>query len=429
MDIEITDIIPDLIQTVTGPFVIGSGIWAHESILTTSDNPRFHGSITISDCDIRDFAFPSSENAPILVNDFDQSTIPITIEDNSVGGTNVLFGIATVGLVTPTTWILGNDIDATDALGGLSVRVHPAGIPGEIHIEDNTVKGGFFGMLWFFAPAGGSTVRDNRIRDSFIGIALHGSNSHDFDDNRITDVVFGIRLGLQDVFPFPIPSVPSNGSTFSDILVSGTEWGLYVTEGATGNVFCDPGFKDVNVPIFEDAGTSSIFACVIPVDIDIKFCSNPNAHNCRSGGALPVTIFGAADLDVADIDLASLQLCRADGGGCTSTTSGDGVIDSSIYDRGTPGDRGFGTAECTIIEDPPGSGILEEVGNPDGFLDLDAAFDKSAVSALLDICDDSGSKGDSSVALFIQGSLLDGTQIISTPIGDDGIDQLVKKNR
>jgi hypothetical protein len=166
-----------------------------------------------------------------------------------------------------------------------------------------------------------------------------------------------------------------------------------------------------------------------PVIIDIKFCSNPNAHNCRSGGALPVTIFGAADLDVADIDLASLQLCRADGGGCTSTTSGDGVIDSSIYDRGTPGDRGFGTAECTIIEDPPGSGILEEVGNPDGFLDLDAAFDKSAVSALLDICDDSGSKGDSSVALFIQGSLLDGTQIISTPIGDDGIDQLVRKNR
>jgi hypothetical protein len=169
--------------------------------------------------------------------------------------------------------------------------------------------------------------------------------------------------------------------------------------------------------------------CSIPVDIDIKFCSNPNAHNCRSGGALPVTIFGAADLDVADIDLASLQLCRADGGGCTSTTSGDGVIDSSIYDRGTPGDRGFGTAECTIIEDPPGSGILEEVGNPDGFLDLDAAFDKSAVSALLDICDDSGSKGDSSVALFIQGSLLDGTQIIPTPVGDDGIDQLVRKNR
>ena len=165
------------------------------------------------------------------------------------------------------------------------------------------------------------------------------------------------------------------------------------------------------------------------VIIDIKFCSNPNAHNCRSGGVLPVTIFGAADLDVELIDLATLQLCREDAPlVCTPTTDGDGVIDSSIYDRGTPGDRGAGTEQCTIIEDPAGSGFFEEVGNPDGFDDLDAAFKKSEVSVLLDICD-GGSKGDSSVALFIQGSLFDGTPIFSTPVGTDGIDQLVKKNR
>ncbi len=261
LGIEITDIIPDTIQTVIGEFGVGRGIWAHESILTTSDSPRFHGSITISDCDIRDFVFPSSENAPIAVEDFDQSTIQIIIEDNSVGGTNVLFGIATTGLVTPTTWVVGNDVDATEAFGGLSVRLHPAGIPGEIHIEDNKVTGGFFGMLWFFASAGGSTVHNNRISDSFIGIALHGSNGHNFNDNRITDVVFGIRLGLQDVFPFGIASVPSNGSTFSDIRVSEAGYGLYVTEGATDNVFCDLSFKHVTVPIFEDAGTSSIFPC------------------------------------------------------------------------------------------------------------------------------------------------------------------------
>jgi hypothetical protein len=102
--------------------------------------------------------------------------------------------------------------------------------------------------------------------------------------------------------------------------------------------------------------------------------------------------------------------------------------DSSILFSESQGGN-IGRMNVATGERQPGSGILEEVGNPDGFLDLDAAFDKSAVSALLDICDDSGSKGDSSVALFIQGSLLDGTQIISTPIGDDGIDQLVRKNR
>ena len=160
------------------------------------------------------------------------------------------------------------------------------------------------------------------------------------------------------------------------------------------------------------------------VDIDIKFCSNPNAHNCRSGGVLPVTIFGAADLDVTNIDLASLQLCRDDNGDCTPLGS---VIDSKTADRGRPGDRG--ASECERI-DTDDDGVPDlDVLNPDGFVDLDAAFDKFAVSDLLDICADDGSKGDSSQPLVIQGSLLDGTPILSTAVGTDGIDQLVRKNK
>jgi hypothetical protein len=155
------------------------------------------------------------------------------------------------------------------------------------------------------------------------------------------------------------------------------------------------------------------------VDIDIKFCSNPNAHNCRSGGVLPVTIFGSADLDVLDIDLASLQLCRSDTDLCAPAGSVTDLT-SSIDDRGTAGDRG--TADCVRNDD----GL--DVRNPDGFADLDAGFDKFAVSDLLDVCAE-GSKGESSVPLFIQGSLLDGTPIISIPVGTDGIDQLVRQNR
>jgi len=159
----------------------------------------------------------------------------------------------------------------------------------------------------------------------------------------------------------------------------------------------------------------------ISFDIDIKFCSNPNAHNCRSGGVLPVTIFGADDFDVRDIDLDSLQLCRLVGAGCTPFGS---VIDSSIADRGDP-NSDLGASQCAI---DPDTGEELDFLNPDGFLDLDAAFDKRAVSDLLDVCA-GGSKNDSSVTLFILGSLLDGTPISSFPIGNNGIDQLVRKNR
>ncbi|MCZ6773056.1 MAG: hypothetical protein O7G83_13915 [Proteobacteria bacterium] len=169
------------------------------------------------------------------------------------------------------------------------------------------------------------------------------------------------------------------------------------------------------------------FQSVLPIDIDIKFCSDPNAHNCRSKGVLPVTIFGTADLDVTTIDLESLQLCTAND--CTDAglfALGEGDLrDWSFADRGDP-NSDLGASQCAIDEV---TGEELDFLTLDTFLDLDAAFDKRAVSALLDICDDDGSKGDLSVPLFIQGSLMDGRLIISTTVGDDGIDQLVRKNR
>ena len=161
------------------------------------------------------------------------------------------------------------------------------------------------------------------------------------------------------------------------------------------------------------------------VDIDIKFCSDPNAHNCRSGGVLPVTIFGTADLDVLDIDLESLQLCNDDTGYCTVAGfafNGGDLRDWSIADRGDP-TSDLGASACAFIDE-----VEQDFLNPDGFDDLDAAFDKRAVSAFLEVCD-TGSMNDPSVSLFIRGLLLDGTGIFSTPVGNTGIDQLVRKNR
>ena len=64
----------------------------------------------------------------------------------------------------------------------------------------------------------------------------------------------------------------------------------------------------------------------------------------------------------------------------------------------------------------------------DGFDDLDAAFEASEVQALLGtFC--SGPKNGVSPTLVIMGSTFGGQTIFSSPIGDPGIDQLVKKGK
>lgn len=155
------------------------------------------------------------------------------------------------------------------------------------------------------------------------------------------------------------------------------------------------------------------------VDIDIKFCSDPNAFNCKKKGVLPVTIFGADDVDVADIDPTTLQLCRADGGGCTGGPRG-----WSYADRGDPlSDIGAGM--CAIN---PDTGEEEDFLTQDGLLDMDAAFEATEVQDLLeDFCDmDRNAVSD---ALVISGLTYDGLEVFSFPVYSTGVDQLVKKGK
>jgi hypothetical protein len=156
----------------------------------------------------------------------------------------------------------------------------------------------------------------------------------------------------------------------------------------------------------------------IEVSIDIKFCSNPNAFNCRSRGNTPVTIFGSDELDVSDIDIDSLMLCLEDLSVCTSLLPQD----SSIADRGDPTTDDIGASQCAVID-----GVEQRFRTPDGLDDLDVAFDTQ------DLADVFGcnalSKGDASSTLVLVGETNSGRPITSVPIGDVGIDQLVKKNR
>jgi len=160
----------------------------------------------------------------------------------------------------------------------------------------------------------------------------------------------------------------------------------------------------------------------IEVAIDIKFCSDPNAFNCRKKGVLPVTIFGTADFDVASIDISTLKLCTEGPELCTQAPR-----DFSYADRGDP-TSDLGAAMCRVLD--LGDGVFEEQDylNPDGFIDLDIAFEANEVQDILEVfC--SFDKGTVSEPLIITGMTLDGTEIFSVPVPHVGVDQLLKVNK
>lgn len=181
--------------------------------------------------------------------------------------------------------------------------------------------------------------------------------------------------------------------------------------------------------VFNDGGgfvavANMEYEKTIEVAIDIKFCSDPNAFNCRKKGVLPVTIFGTDTVDVASIDPSTLRLCLAsDMSVCTN-----GPKDYSYADRGNP-ESDLGAAQCAW-EDPDGDGVFEEQDylHPEGFLDMDAAFEASEVQAMLgDFCGDE--KGAVSQALVIKGLIFGDTPFYSDPFPNVGIDQLWKVNK
>jgi hypothetical protein len=179
------------------------------------------------------------------------------------------------------------------------------------------------------------------------------------------------------------------------------------------------------------------------VAIDIKFCSDPNAFNCKKKGVLPVTIFGSGSLpDIEnDLNIYSLNLCNAETGSCTDMA----VVDYSVYDRGDPtlpGEIGAsycGNRDCLeydLVAPYECVAYDQEYLNQDGYVDLDVAFDVAAVKDILtldgdtetDFCD--AEKGDISAALYIEGFRSDGETLIgSIPVESVGVDQLLKTNK
>jgi len=155
------------------------------------------------------------------------------------------------------------------------------------------------------------------------------------------------------------------------------------------------------------------------IAIDIKFCSDPNAFNCKKKGVLPVTIFGTEEFDVMSLDPSSLRLCLADISACTEAPK-----EWSFADRGDP-TSDIGASQCAI---DPLTGAQYDYLRPDGFMDMDVAFEASEVQAMLEtFC--LADKGSMSDPLVLVGETWDGIHVYSTALPNIGVDQLWKVNK
>ncbi len=198
---------------------------------------------------------------------------------------------------------------------------------------------------------------------------------------------------------FEVLSGPSTGATGSDVTDANGD-ATFTYDNPTDT----PGTDTIQATIRNTALVSNIVDKIwvpraVDVNWDLKFCSLPNAINCRRlKGNIPLTIFGSAELDVSLIDIPTLRLALASD---PSTSTGAPTSTLPLGDRGSPGD--VDNADTCVLDE--GSGLMVE--NPDGKLDLDVGFSAADVADLVCPID----KKSNSADLVITGTLFDGTAL------------------
>ncbi|MHC4776507.1 MAG: hypothetical protein ACYTBR_14750, partial [Planctomycetota bacterium] len=168
--------------------------------------------------------------------------------------------------------------------------------------------------------------------------------------------------------------------------------GIYDFDGLTSFGFNLWAIFPDNVAMEIDFEQMTISAEVgVTAAVDIKPGSCPNSFNRKSRGKLPVAVLGTADFDVADIDVDTVEVSRADGvgGSVAPLRTGSG-------DVGTP----FEGEPCDC----------HEMGG-DGWDDLTLKFRSREVVAALEL---GTLMGGDFVELTVSGSLLDGTPFSGT---------------
>jgi len=311
------------------------------------------------------------------------------------------------------------------------------GMPGPVHsvdLGDLTASGTALATFEFNSNVGGASLCDGIAYDegsdtlwispdvnlSVFEFALPGGaplntvspeNAAGVADGAVS----GVTIGSGDTL-----YIGRNG--FAEIRLVDKTTGNFIsqfatTSGRVEDLSCDPvTYAPLSAILSKDAfnGLYEAFeveadTCPLPpigIMIDIKFLSNPNGYSCKKRGVLPVLIFGMDDLDVFEIDIASLRLSREDGVGGEVGPPTLRKVDP-YEDRGDPDDKGVAV-----------DGV--DVFNPDGIADLSVGFDSRDVAALIGC--DGLNKGDDSATLVLTGELNNGVKIESIPVGDPGID-------
>ncbi|MHC4317746.1 MAG: hypothetical protein ACYS1B_04295 [Planctomycetota bacterium] len=163
------------------------------------------------------------------------------------------------------------------------------------------------------------------------------------------------------------------------------------------NVFGNNHWLDADNQAFAVNVFDWLATCTPVAHLDIKPGSCPNSFNRRSNGVLPVALVGTEGFDVAQVDLATVQLSRADGvGGSVTPSEGPPGPQSVLEDVTTP----FAGDPCDCDELPA-----------DGIMDLSMKFWSNEVVEALELGD--LSPGDF-VELELSGTLLDGTEFAAS---------------
>ncbi len=184
--------------------------------------------------------------------------------------------------------------------------------------------------------------------------------------------------------------VLSDVDGFTEITITPTfYWGIRNWVVLTGDVN-NPTY--ISLPNLTDPVTISI--AEVQVAIDIKPQSCPNPVNVASRGVLPVAMLGTAELDVNQVDVASIRL------------AGVQPLRSAIEDVATPYESLAGKEDALDC--------IEE--GPDGFLDLTLKFDTPDVIQAIEGSLGREMQDGETVIVSLSGKLLDGMPLVGEDV-------------
>lgn len=185
----------------------------------------------------------------------------------------------------------------------LALRVPRSSLDSQSHVNylfDNDNDGvGEDGDDFLAVSASGISFTDAFWSDSFDPPSLT------FNDTDRGGTVDGagtvVNDGSNTVFELSHPLNSSDDS--NDFSLAGGDMA-----GLTLTLTLSPPSATTRFPVLPQKFTEiEIASCAIPVIIDIKPGSDSNCFNINGHGVIPVSILGAEDLDVTEIDMTSLS--------------------------------------------------------------------------------------------------------------------------